>query len=228
MIKIIVVEDNESIRESIKTYLELENYVVYDFQRIEGVYEAVEHKKINLVILDIMLPDGNGLILAKKIRKEFDVPIIFLTAKSSESDRITGFEVGGDDYMVKPFSVKELVLRVKSLLKRTAKKDENKKSFSFKLKNSILKIDGIGHKVFINEKEIHLTQAEWEILNFLIINYNIVLSRSRILGESLDYLAEGSERTIDTHIKSIRKKLKEPEWIETIRGYGYKFIGVKI
>ncbi len=227
MTKIIVVEDNESIRESIKSYLELENYQVYDFQRIEGVYEAIEHKKIDLVILDIMLPDGNGLVLAKKIRREFDIPIIFLTAKSSESDRITGFEVGGDDYIVKPFSVKELVLRVKSLLKRTIKKDDVKKSFTFKLKDSILKVDGIGHKVFINDKVVYLTQAEWEILNFLIINNNIVLSRSRILGESLDYLAEGSERTIDTHIKSIRKKLKDPDWIETIRGYGYKFIGAK-
>lgn len=228
MTKIIVVEDNESIRESIKSYLELENYLVFDFQRVEGVFEAIKHKKIDLVIMDIMLPDGNGLILAKKIRREFDVPIIFLTAKSSESDRITGFEVGGDDYIIKPFSVKELVLRVKSLLKRTIKKDENKKSFAFKLKDSILKVDGISHKVFINEKEIYLTQAEWEILNFMIINDNIVLSRSRILGESLDYLAEGSERTIDTHVKSIRKKFKKPDWIETIRGYGYKFIGVKI
>ena len=228
MARIIVVEDTESIRESVKSYLELEGYEVFDFKRIEGVYEALNHKEIDLLILDIMLPDGSGLVLAKRIRSKFDTPIIFLTAKSSESDRITGFEIGGDDYIVKPFSVKELVLRVKTILKRI-QKDENKAILlKFKLGDSILEFDKKIHKVSIIDKEIYLTQAEWEILNYLIINDNIVLDRSKILGESLDYMAEGSERTIDTHVKSIRKKLGNPDWIETIRGYGYKFVGEKI
>jgi DNA-binding response OmpR family regulator len=228
MAKIIVVEDNESIRESIKSYLELSGYEVFDFQRVEGVYEALTHKEIDLMVLDIMLPDGNGFVLAKRIRERFEVPIIFLTAKSSESDRITGFEVGGDDYMVKPFSVKELVLRVKTILKRTKKEERNLILLQFKLGHSVLKFDRKIHKLSIDEKEINLTQAEWEILHFLIINDNIVLDRSKILGESLDYMAEGSERTIDTHIKSIRKKMGNPGWIETVRGYGYKFVGEKI
>jgi DNA-binding response OmpR family regulator len=224
MAKIIIVEDNESIRESVSSYLELDGHTVYSFERIEGVFDAVRHKEIDLLILDIMLPDGNGLVLAKKIRTEYDTPIIMLTAKVSESDRITGFEVGADDYIVKPFSVKELVLRVKSVLKRTGG-DKKRNNYQFKLNDLIMKIDENTHRVLINEKEVHLTQAEWEILNYLVLNNNMLLDRSKILGESLDYLAEGSERTIDTHIKSIRKKLLSPDWIETIRGYGYKFIG---
>jgi len=228
MAKIIIVEDNESIRESVRAYLELENHIVYEFGRIEGVYDAMKHKEIDLLIFDIMLPDGNGLALAKRIRASYDTPIIMLTAKVSESDRITGFEVGADDYVVKPFSVKELVLRVNALLKRTNKEKNKPFNYRFKLKSSVMNIDGDTHKITINDKEIKLTQAEWEILNYLVLNDNIVLDRSRILGESLDYLAEGSERTIDTHIKAIRKKLGDPGWIETIRGYGYKFFGEKI
>ena len=225
MANIIIVEDNEQIRESVKSYLELENYTVYEFSRIAGVYEAVEHKSIDIIILDIMLPDGNGFSLAKKIRVNYNIPIIFLTAKTTESDRITGFEIGGDDYIIKPFSPKELVLRVKSILKRIKTSLHKKAKLEFKLNNSILKIKTDIHSIELDNKEIYLTPAEWEILTFLANNSGIVLSRSRLLGECLDYMAEGSERTIDTHVKKIRAKLKNPNWIETIRNYGYRFNG---
>ncbi|MCK4798570.1 MAG: response regulator transcription factor [Spirochaetes bacterium] len=228
MVAIIIVEDNESIRESVKSYLELENHVVYDFDRIAGVYEALEHKNIDIIVLDIMLPDGNGFLLAKRIRKKYDTPIIFLSARTSESDRITGFEIGGDDYIIKPFSPKELVLRIKSILKRLNQKQVKNNSLEFKYQGSILKLKKDVHKLELDNKEIYLTSAEWEILNFLAINAGIVLSRAKLQGESLDYMAEGSERTIDTHIKKIRAKLDNPGWIETVRGYGYRFNGEQI
>lgn len=223
--KIILVEDNDSIREAVASYLKLEDFSVQEFGRLRGVLDAVRMQNPDLIILDVMLPDGNGFEFAKKLRFVSQVPIIFLTAKTAESDRITGFEVGGDDYVIKPFSPKELVLRVKSVLKRmsTVKKMEDVKNW--RLGEMVLTIDTPGHRVFVNDTEIKLTPAEWKILNLLTENSGIVLNRDRILGESLEYMAEGSERTIDTHIKNIRTKLGSSHWIETVRGYGYRFSG---
>jgi len=226
MEKIIVIEDNESIREAVASYLRLDNYEVYEFGRLQGVLEAVKMKNPDVIILDVMLPDGNGFQLAKKIRSISDVPIVFLTAKTSESDRITGFEIGGDDYVVKPFSPKELTLRVKSILKRSAKKErEKKRTGIWKTGNDSLSMDDLTHRTLVNDREIALTAAEWKILWTLAGSSGIVFSRDRLLGECLDYMAEGSERTIDTHIKNIRIKLGNAEWIETVRGWGYRFSG---
>ena len=226
MEKIIVIEDNETIREAVASYLRLDNYEVYEFGRLKGVLEAVKMKNPDLIILDVMLPDGNGFQLAKRIRSISDVPIVFLTAKTSESDRITGFEIGGDDYVVKPFSPKELTLRVKSILKRSSKKEREKKHTGiWKLGNDVLSMDDLTHRTLVNEREIALTAAEWKILYTLAGSPGIVFSRDRLLGECLDYMAEGSERTIDTHIKNIRIKLGTAVWIETVRGWGYRFSG---
>ncbi len=226
MEKIIVIEDNESIREAVASYLRLDNYEIYEFGRLAGVLEAVKMKNPDLIILDVMLPDGNGFQLAKKIRSISDVPIIFLTAKTSESDRITGFEIGGDDYVVKPFSPKELALRVKSILKRSAKKErEIEHTGIWRLGDDVLSMDDLAHRALVNDREITLTTAEWKILWSLTRSPGIVFSRDRLLGECLDYMAEGSERTIDTHIKNIRIKLGNAEWIETVRGWGYRFSG---
>jgi len=226
MEKIIVIEDNESIREAVASYLRLDNYEVYEFGRLKGVLEAVKMKNPDLIILDVMLPDGNGFQLAKRIRSISDVPIVFLTAKTSESDRITGFEIGGDDYVVKPFSPKELTLRVKSILKRSSKKERGKEHTGiWKIGNDVLSMDDLTHRTLVNEREIALTAAEWKILYTLAGSPGIVFSRDRLLGECLDYMAEGSERTIDTHIKNIRIKLGTAVWIETVRGWGYRFSG---
>jgi len=224
MEKIIIVEDNESIREVVTSYLKLEDYEVYEFGKIRGVMEAIKMRNPDLIILDVMLPDGDGFQLAKRIRVHYNVPILFLTAKTSESDRITGFEVGADDYVVKPFSTKELVLRVKTILKRT-KKINSKVVDTWKFGGKWLSMDNLSHRATLDDSEITLTAAEWKILWMLAINRGIVISRERILGECLDYMAEGSERTIDTHVKNIRAKLGNSGWIETIRGYGYRFSG---
>ena len=197
-----------------------------EFDKLNGVEEAFGLKEPDLLILDVMLPDGDGFLFAKRLRKKYSTPILFLTARSSESDRIMGFDVGADDYMVKPFSPKEMVLRVKAVLRRTTPpREDEEKSKEWILGKDSLEIDQRAFIVKINKKTLSLTTAEWKILVFMAENSKTVVSRQRLLGE-LDYLAEGSERTIDTHIKNLRNKLKNPAWIETVRGFGYRFSGV--
>ena len=226
---IYVVEDNESIRETIKAYLELAGLTVQEFPGIKGVLESLEFKTPKLCILDVMLPDGNGFSLAKKIRDaKPDIPFLFLTARESESDRITGLELGAEDYIVKPFSTRELVLRVQNILKRTdranaatARNNPNEWTAG----NHLLRIDEVSHEASIDGQNVHLTTVEWNILVYLAENAGIVISRERILGECLDYGHDGSERTVNTHLKNLRAKLGDEQWIETIRGFGYKFTG---
>jgi DNA-binding response OmpR family regulator len=228
MAEIIIVEDNESIREAVSSYLRLDGHEVREFGLVQGVLEAVKMRSPDLLILDVMLPDGDGFQLAKRIRERFQVPMLFLTARTSESDRITGFEVGGDDYVVKPFSPKELALRVQSIIRRTKKKDPDENARAvWKRGEDLLVMDHLSHRVSVNGREIALTAAEWKILAYLGSNHGIVVSRDRILGQCLDYMAEGSERTVDTHIKNVRIKLGTPDFIETVRGFGYRFTGEK-
>ncbi len=232
MARIFVVEDNEGLRETIASYLRLEDHEVVAFSCLAGVEDAVRMQQPDLMILDVMLPDGDGFLLGRKLRTWSQMPIVFLSARTAESDRITGFEVGGDDYVVKPFSNKELMLRVGAVLRRT------QKSFSAPdaVMRWILNHDGqdhalelqvAGHRCRHDDRAVNFTAAEWKILNHLAENAGIVVSRDRLLGACLDYLAEGSERTIDTHIKNIRLKLDKLPWIETVRGFGYRFAGAE-
>lgn len=225
MAVIVIVEDNDSIREAVASYLRLVDFEVLEFGRLHGVMETVRMRDPDLVILDVMLPDGDGFEFAKRIRYSVDTPILFLTARTSESDRITGFEVGGDDYVMKPFSPRELTLRVKSILRRSDTAPAGQAAARWILGDEVLELDTRSHRVLLDGDEISLTAAEWKILRFLADNAGMVLSRDRILGGSLDYIAEGSERTIDTHIKNLRLKLGQPGWIETVRGFGYRFAG---
>ncbi|AFG38348.1 response regulator transcription factor [Spirochaeta africana] len=232
MARIFVIEDNEGLRSTICSYLELEDHIAVPFSRLRGLEDAVRMQQPALLILDVMLPDGDGFIAARQLRRFSEVPIIFLTARTAESDRITGFEVGGDDYLVKPFSNKELMLRVRALLKRTAPLPidaPGSRLLHLRLQHnpgeSRLQLDPAGHRCRHNGTDVTLTAAEWKILNHLAGNPGVVVSRDRLLGVCLDYLAEGSERTIDTHIKNIRTKLGKQPWIETVRGFGYRFSG---
>lgn len=169
MARIFLIEDNESIREAVTSYLKLDDHDVIEFDRIQGVTDAVKLNNPDLVILDVMLPDGSGFQLAKRIRKIKDreyIPILFLTAKATESDRITGFELGADDYVVKPFSPKELFLRVKAILGRTLKSGhpENDKS-EWSSGTHTLSLDREAHRVEADGEVINLTASEWTILN---------------------------------------------------------------
>lgn len=228
MSKIFIVEDNENIRESISYYLKIAGHEVFEFDKISGAYEEIEKHDIDLLILDIMFPDGNGYSLLKKIRYKYDIndiPVIIVSARSSESDRIIGFEMGCNDYVIKPFSEKELLLRVNSLLKYTNKNEINEKTF--KHKESILKINCLAHKIIINDKELHLTNIEWKIICYLINNKEIVVRRDKLIEECIDISSGSTERAIDAHIRKIRAKLNSHEWIQTVRDFGYKFIGKK-
>lgn len=224
MKKIFVVEDNENLREAVTSFLKMEGFVVYEYSGVSGVVDAVKELQPDLLILDVMLPDGDGFFLATKIRKSYDCPIVFLTARDSEASIINGFEVGADDYITKPFSTKELVMRVKAILRRgvQTKSDECN---TWSLGETFLHMDRIHHQVFVNKEEVVLTQSEWKILEYLSSNSGIVIDRQKLLSNCLDYYYDGSERTIITHIKNLRAKLGDVTWIETVRGFGYRFCG---
>jgi DNA-binding response OmpR family regulator len=228
---IFLVEDNESIRETVRAYLELAGFGVQEFPRAAGVMEAFAFKRPELSILDVMLPDGSGFALAKKIREAFpDTAFLFLTARESESDRITGLELGAEDYIVKPFSPRELVLRVQAILRRIGKGGDLKTEGSerrWRADGHTLTISSASHEVLLDGVEVRLTAIEWNILAWLSANAGVLVSRERILGECLDYTHDGSERTVNTHLKNLRAKLGGIPWIQTVRGFGYKFTGVE-
>lgn len=230
MARIYVIEDNESIREAVVAYLELAEFEVVAFERLRDVQDAIARKPADLIVIDVMLPDGNGFDFAKQMHRRETTPFIFLTARDQESDRITGFELGADDYIVKPFSPKELVLRVQAVLRRLAGAKEGSRAparpRSWLYAGRYLEVDELQHELRLDGDALQLTGAEWRILLLFAHHPGIVFSRERIVGEALGYLYEGSERTVDTHIKNIRGKLGDSGWIETVRGFGYRFRGV--
>lgn len=230
MPRVLIVEDNQLIREAVAGYFKMDDYEVVDFPGVQGVMESLDFSAPDLIILDILLEDGNGITLAKKIRaRGIETPILFLSARDDESHRIMGFEAGGDDYVIKPFSPKELLLRAKALLKRSGAGIPEAETMQRCWTNGdqTLLIDSAAHRVLLNGEEIKLTGAEWKILTFLADKEDIVVSREQILGECLNYYFEGSDKTVNTHMANLRSKLGSGEWVETVRGFGYRFTGKK-
>ena len=217
MQKILIVDDEENIRKVIREYLEFEGFLCFEASNGEEAIKMCKENSYDLIVLDIMMPKIDGFTVAKEIRKKSNVPIIMLSARSEEYDKLYGFDVGIDDYVTKPFSPKELVARIKANLKRNTIMNEEISYLG-------LKIDILGHNVYVDDKKINLTNKEYELLLYLIKNKNIVLTREQILNNvwNMDYL--GEERTIDTHIKTLRSLLgKYKTLIVTVRGVGYKF-----
>ena len=224
---IYVVEDHDVIRNGVVQYLELSGYQAKGLATLEEARAAFSQATPDMLIQDVMLPDGDGFSYVKEVRAENPrLPIIFMTARIDESDRIMGFELGCDDYVTKPFSPKELVLRVQALFRRV---DEGgsvrEKGNVYVLGESELKIDESEHKIYLDGEELIFTAAEWRIMTYLTSNSPNLISRAQILEECFDYSFESYERVVDTHIKNIRAKLKKESWIETVRGYGYRFAG---
>jgi two-component system phosphate regulon response regulator PhoB len=189
--------------------------------------ESLEYKYPRLCILDVMLPDGDGFLLAKQIHAyDSSIPFIFLTARESESDRITGLELGSEDYIIKPFSPKELVLRVQAILRRVEQGGKQQtEGETYTLDGHTLELNEHTHEVILDGKLLSLTALEWKMLLLLAENSPQLITRQRLLGECLGYVHDGSDRTINTHMKNLRSKLGSVEWIKTVRGFGYAFAG---
>jgi two-component system phosphate regulon response regulator PhoB len=229
VVTVFLVDGDRDTRESLTEYLLLEDIHVRCFSGVTGVREAVIENHPSLIVLEVDFPDGDGFLLARELRIHTKAPVIFLTSRDSESDRITGFEIGADDYVVKPFSPKEMVLRIRAHLRRTIPLDGGSVwSGRWVLEDKILRIDEENHQIHLEGKEVFLTCSEWKVLTFLVFHGPEVRSRDEILSGCLEYCFDGYDRTVDTHIKNIRAKLDHAGWIETIRGYGYRFRGQRL
>ena len=226
---IYVVEDHEVIRNGVVQYLTLSGYESEGFKCIADATAGFAHRVPDLLIQDVMLPDGDGFAFVKDIKtKTPRLPVIFLTARVDESDRILGFELGADDYVTKPFSPKELVLRIQALFRRIDEGAETSKNqYKYFDGENTLLIDEDIHEIEVNGQKINLTAAEWRIVLYLVTNAPNLITRAQILEECFDYSFESYERVVDTHIKNIRTKLRPGNWIDTVRGYGYRFSGKK-
>lgn len=195
---------------------------------MHSVQAAIARQVPDMLIQDVMLPDGDGFTFVKKLRMSYSFPVVFMTARVAESDRILGFELGADDYITKPFSAKELVLRVQAIFRRLDGASQlHRSGSSWVLDGSILLLDEVSHLFTIDGRHIPLTAAEWRIMSYLVSNSGILITRAQILEHCFDYSFESYDRIVDTHVKNIRSKLGPlgAQWIETVRGYGYRFAG---
>ena len=205
-------------------YLLKEGYEVSDFDNADSAYEYFEKNKVDLIVLDIMMRGTNGLDLCKKIRRTSDVPIIFVSARTEELDRILGLELGADDYLPKPFSVRELVIRIKNILRRTEGQFAPKDDSIFSRDLVIYPEQRI---VKVNDTELALTTKEFEVLKILVENKGYPLSRDKIIQNIWGYEYDGYDRNVDDTIKRLRKKLKEADSkveVQTVWGFGYKIV----
>ena len=224
-VNILVIEDEPDIRRNLEYNLVREGFKASSVGSLDEANEKLKSKKFDLILLDLMLPDGSGLDLCKKIKSNSETeatPIIILTAKDDEVDKVVGFELGADDYVTKPFSVRELILRVKAILKRSDTK--TKEVVEVERQFGDLKIDVDSHEVHVDSQLIELTALEFRLLKELVDKRGRVQSRDQLLSEVWGYNAEVTTRTVDTHIKRLREKLGSMgKYVQTIRGVGYKF-----
>ena len=217
------VEDDTSIRELVLYALKTAEFQVMGFENAASFYKRMKEQQPDLILLDIMLPDEDGVSILKKLKSRPDtenIPVIMMTAKSSEFDKVLGLDSGADDYITKPFGVMELISRVKAVIRRS---DRSKGSAGEVLKIGELVLDEQKHEVYARGQEVSLTFKEFELLSYLMKNRGLVLSRDKILNTIWNYEYEGESRTVDVHIGSLRQKLGTcGDFIKTIRGIGYK------
>ncbi len=215
--KILIVDDEALIRDVVKEYLLIEKFEVKEASDGDEAIEIIKKEDFNLIILDVMMPKKDGFQTIKEIKQLKDIPVLMLSARTEEFDKLIGFDLGIDDYVTKPFSPKELVARVKAITKRNEKKKE-------KYRFGGLTLDDTAHEVKIDDRLIPLTPKEYELLKYFISNQKIALSREQLLTNIWGYDFYGDDRTVDTHVKTLRHQLgKYGETIKTIRKVGYKF-----
>ena len=225
--KILVVEDDPKTSEIVRLYLERDGYQVLSaYDGSEGLELALEEDP-DLIVLDLLLPGMDGKEVCRAIRNESDVPIIMLTALSTETDKLEGLDIGADDYMTKPFSPRELAARVRVVLRRTT--EDSLYIGPQQLDYGALKIDFPHHKVWVGDKDVHLTPTEFRILAVMARESGRVFSRTQLVERALGYDYDGMERTVDVHVLNLRRKIEvdsnKPQYIKTVYGMGYKFGG---
>jgi len=223
MKRILVVDDEEMIVRTVKAYLDQEGFKTYTAYDGEEALRAFNEKGPDLIVLDLMLPKLSGIEVTRKIRSTSTVPIIMLTAKASEADRVVGLELGADDYVVKPFSPRELVARVRAVLRRI----DGETGAAERMVSGKMEIDLRSREVAVDGKPIELTPTEFDLLSYLAHHPGQVFTRLQLLREVQGYTYDAFARTIDTHVKNLRHKIeedpKDPKYILTVHGVGYRF-----
>ena len=223
---VLLVDDDVKLVRLLQSYFEKDGFLIYTAHDGLDALQIVRQRKPNIVVLDLMLPGLDGLEVCRKIRKDNDVPILMLTAKDEEADRLVGLEIGADDFVTKPFSPKEVVARVKAILRR-----EHKQVVQYQpIQVGAITIDLERHQVLNNQNQVQLTPTEFKILELLAGNIGKVFSRAQIAEQAQGYTFDGYERTVDAHIKNLRRKIgdqsKDSGYIQTVYGIGYKLEGV--
>ena len=222
MYKLCIVDDEEKIRALIKKYALFEGYEVKEAENGMQAIEMCQREDFDLVVMDIMMPELDVFSACKKIREFSEVPVIMLSARGEEYDKIHGFEIGVDDYIVKPFSPKELMMRVQAVLKRSKASQEIAQKDI--MQSEGLKIDFTGRLVYIDEEKIDMSPKEYELLFYMAKNKGVALRREQLLNQVWGYDFYGDDRTLDTHIKLLRRSLRHySKFIVTLRGVGYRF-----
>ncbi len=223
MYKILVVDDEPKIRELIKKYATFEGYEIFEAGNGMEAVDICKVKDFDMIILDIMMPELDGFSACKEIRKTKDTPVLMLSARSEEYDRIHGFELGVDDYVVKPFSPKELMMRIGAIIRRSEKnnsENNHKEIVSF----DGLTVDFTGRLVYIDGQRIEMSPKEYDLFFYMVKNRNRALTRIQLMTDVWGYDFYGDDRTLDTHIKLMRKSLdRYSKFVVTLRGVGYRF-----
>ncbi len=220
MAHVLMVDDEARIRDIVTQYLKFEGYTCDEAANGKQAVEMAEKTAYDLIIMDVMMPFMDGITALRVLRQSSAVPVILLTAKGEEYDKVFGFELGADDYVVKPFSPKELMARVKAILKRTQRSEENaaaQQAYTYKM----LTVNPVSYEAYIDGRKLSLTPKEFELLLCFIKNKGAVLTREQLLNEVWGYDFYGDERVVDSHIKNLRHKLGR-DYIDTVRGVGYR------
>ncbi|HBN11561.1 MAG TPA: DNA-binding response regulator [Ruminococcus sp.] len=222
MYRILVVDDEINIRKVVREYAEFEGYSVEEADNGMTAVDMAKAQDFDLIVMDVMMPRLDGYSACKEIKKYKNVPVIMLSARGEEYDKLFGFEIGVDDYVVKPFSPKELMARIKAVIKRNSSDLTPKNNDRCRFEG--LEIDMAGREVYVNSQKVPMTPKEYDLLFYLVKNKNLALSRDKLLEEVWGYDFFGDDRTVDTHIKMLRNSLGEyRKFIVTLRGMGYKF-----
>lgn len=219
--KVLIVDDEEMIREVLKRYVEFEGFEAYEAEDGMEAVRLCRENDYDVILMDVMMPKLDGFSSVKEIKKTKDVPVIMLSARSEEYDKLFAFELGVDDYVTKPFSPKEVMARINAVTKRRAARTEERGDIE---RFEGLEIDQAGRNVYVNGEKATLTPKEYELLFYLVRNKGIALTREKLLYNVWGFEFYGDDRTVDTHIKMLRGNLKEyRKFIVTLRGLGYKF-----